>query len=69
MQRLMTTEQYRFDEDTMSYNGDHITQLVKNYRNHPHILATPNRLFYKNVLEAKATGGKYMCTVSYLPLS
>lgn len=55
MEHLMTKNIYA---DSPEYNRSFIVQLVKNYRSHPSILFVPNRLFYKNRLEAVASKGE-----------
>lgn len=57
MERLFEKRLYKRDPLTDQYNQKYITQLVKNYRSHPAILAIPNLLFYDNKLEAKAPKG------------
>lgn len=58
MERLFEKQLYKRDAVTDQYNPKYISQLVKNYRSHPAILAIPNQLFYDNKLEAKASKGQ-----------
>ncbi|XP_055303315.1 helicase MOV-10-like [Sitodiplosis mosellana] len=55
LEQLFNRKLYERNPLTGQYNRRYITQLVKNYRSHPAILAIPNALFYENKLEAKAS--------------
>lgn len=57
MEQLCRLPAYQRNPLTDEYNPRYITQLTKNYRSHPRILAIPNALFYDNKLEAKAPEG------------
>ncbi|XP_055301141.1 putative helicase mov-10-B.1 isoform X2 [Sitodiplosis mosellana] len=54
LEQLCCTNLYTRNATTGKFNEMYITQLVKNYRSHPHILSVPNELFYENKLEACA---------------
>lgn len=55
LQHLFNFPLYKRDATTGKFNSKYITQLVKNYRNHPAILHIPNQLFYDGALEAEAS--------------
>lgn len=55
LEQLFKFPLYHRDALTGKFNSKYITQLVKNYRNHPAILHVPNQLFYEGVLEAKVS--------------
>lgn len=57
---------YSRDAKTRKFNNKYITQLVCNYRSHPAILEVPNRLFYENVLKAKASQSKLKLNTKFL---
>lgn len=57
MEHLFKEPLYQRDPLTRKYNSKYITMLVKNYRSHPKILRTPNKLFYDNALIASASKG------------
>lgn len=59
MERLFEKSLYKRNSVTDQYNSKYITQLVKNYRSHPAILAIPNQLFYDNKLKPTASKGKW----------
>lgn len=59
MEQLMKLDIYQRDPITKEFNPMFMTQLVKNYRSHAAILKIPNKLFYDNSLEAKASDGQY----------
>lgn len=51
LEQLCNEDLYSRNPETGTFNVASITQLVKNYRSHPHILSIPNELFYENKLE------------------
>ncbi|XP_031638656.1 putative helicase mov-10-B.1 isoform X2 [Contarinia nasturtii] len=51
LEHLCNTDLYSPHTVTGQYNETYITQLVKNYRSHPHILRVSNELYYNNKLE------------------
>lgn len=51
LEQLCNTNLYSRNATTGNFNERYITQLVKNYRSHPHILSVPNELFYEKKLE------------------
>lgn len=54
LEQLCKTNLFSRNPKTGKFNETYITQLVKNYRSHPHILSVPNELFYENKLEPNA---------------
>lgn len=58
MEYLLTKQRYMQNTNTGEYDPRYIVYLVKNYRNHPYILETPNELIYRGMLEAKAPTSK-----------
>lgn len=58
MENLFKKPCYMPDSTRGIRDGSYITQLTKNYRNHPKILQTSNKLFYSGILEPKASKGR-----------
>lgn len=59
MEFLFEKKCYQRNLMTAEYNPNFIVQLTKNYRSHPAILHTPNKLFYEGKLECLAPAGCY----------
>lgn len=64
MEHLFKRRLYQRDPITGKYDGQFITQLVKNYRSHSAILHMPNKLFYDGTLQSKAKSGTIPLTLS-----
>ncbi|XP_039261183.2 putative helicase MOV-10 [Styela clava] len=68
LERLMETELlYQKDPETQSYNQQHITKLLNNYRSHKSIIKVPNDCFYDSELRYLATEVQSFCKWTCLP--
>lgn len=66
LERLITTNSfYMRNEKTNEFNTNYVVQLISNYRSHPSILHTSNKLYYENVLQTCAPDCKSMNLVLF----